>query len=175
MMPTIDLMLATIERALATAVLPGAGNAAAKEEASLAILFARWLRDVVDHVSAAERASYRDCRATLDEVTARLDDGAAGASARELARAARLSPLDAEATPPAELRQATRQVKQLLGTLLERLRAAGHASLAADVRARLFDLGLREIARERSFGRASTMDPEWQTIASLAEQRRRSR
>src|SRR5947208_12224661 len=68
MTPNLELMLETIERALAVAILPAAGNASAREEASLAILFTRWIRDVVDHVADAERASYRDCRATLAAV-----------------------------------------------------------------------------------------------------------
>src|SRR5262249_5936790 len=70
MIPSLDLILGTIERALTVAILPAAGNASAKEEASIGILFTGWLRDVVDHVADAERASYHDCRAALGDVAA---------------------------------------------------------------------------------------------------------
>jgi len=167
--PNLDLMLGTIERALATSILPSAANAAAKEEASLAILFTRWVREVLDHVPAAERSSYRECRAALDDTTARLEDHPASGSALELVRDSRVSPLDADAALPGELRQATRRIRALLGRVLHTLRAEGNAALANDVRAQLYDLGLREIERERAFGRASTMDPDWTSIPSLAD------
>ncbi len=169
MTPNLELMLATIERALATSILPSAANAAAKEEASLAILFTRWIRDVLDHVPAAERSSYRDCRAALDDATARLEDRAASGRALQWLRESSVSPLDADAASPAELRRTTREIKALLGRVLRALRAEGDAALANEVRARLYDLGVREIARERAFGRASTMDPDWPSIPSLAE------
>jgi hypothetical protein len=35
--------------------------------------------------------------------------------------------------------------------------------------ARLYDLGLREIERERAFGRGSAMDLDWPSIPPLAE------
>jgi hypothetical protein len=166
---SLDLMLATIERALATSILPSAMNAAAKEEASLTILFTRWIREVLDYVPAAERASYRDCRAALDDVTTRLERRASSGAALEWQRESRLSPLDVDAASPAELRRATREIKALLGRLLRALRADGHAALANEVRARLYDLGVHEIERERAFGRASTMDPDWTSIPSLAD------
>jgi hypothetical protein len=167
--PNLDLMLGTIERALATSILPSAADAAAKEEASLAILFTRWVREVLDQVPAAERSSYRECRAALDEVASRLEHDPANGSALELVRESRLSLLDADRALPAELRQATRSIKALLGRTLHTLRADGQASLANEVRARLYELGLREIERERAFGRASTIDPDWPSIPSLAE------
>ncbi len=169
MTPNLDLMLGTIERALATSILPSAADAAAKEEASLAILFTRWVREVLDHVPAAERSSYRECRAALDDAIARLESRSASGSALDLVRESRISPLDADAALPAELRQATRKIKALLGRVLRTLRAEGDAALANDVRAQLFDLGLREIERERAFGRASTIDPDWPSIPSLAD------
>jgi hypothetical protein len=169
MTPSLDLMLETIERALATSILPNAANAAAREEASLAILFTRWIREVLDYVPAAERASYRECRAALDDVTASIEARAASGDTRGLLREARTTLLDPKASPPLELRQATRTIKVLLGRLLHTLRAEGDASLAGEVRARLYDLGLREIERERAFGRASAMDPDWSSILSLAE------
>jgi hypothetical protein len=67
------------------------------------------------------------------------------------------------------LREATHEIKALLGRILRALRAGGHAALANEVRARLYDLGVREIGRERAFGRASTMDPDWASIPSLAD------
>jgi hypothetical protein len=167
--PDLALMLETIERALAISILPGAVDAAAREEASLAILFTRWLRDVVDHVPAAERSSYRECRAALDDATARLESSPASGSALDLVRRSRTSPLDADAALPAELRDATRRIKALLGQVLQRLRAEGNAALANEVRVQLYDLGLREIERERAFGRASTIDPDWPSIPSLAD------
>jgi hypothetical protein len=167
--PDLDLMLGTIERALATSILPSAANAAAKEEASLAILFTRWIRAVLDHVPAAERSSYRECRAALEDVLARLEDRSAGGSALEALRESAVSPLDADAASPAELRRAAREIKALLGRVLRALRAEGRAALANEVRSRLYDLGLREIERERAFGRVSTMDPDWPSIPSLAD------
>jgi hypothetical protein len=169
MTPSLDLMLETIERALATSIRPNAADAAAKEEASLAILFTRWIREVLDYVPAAERASYRECRAALDDVTARIEARAASGARLDLLHDSRTTLLDPEAAPPAELRQATRTIKTLLGRLLHTLRAEGDASLAGEVRARLYDLGLRKIERERAVGRASAMDPDWSSIPSLAE------
>src|SRR5882757_7836764 len=85
MIPSLDLILGTIERALTVAILPAAGNASAKEEASLGILFTRWLRDVVDHVADAERASYVDCRSALADIGSLLGAGpASSAVAREI-------------------------------------------------------------------------------------------
>jgi hypothetical protein len=162
-------MLATIERALATSILPRAADAAAKEETSLAILFTRWIRDVLDHAPDAERASYRDCRDALDDVTVRLGRRPGNGAALEWLRESPIPPLDADRASPAELRQATRDIKGLLGRVLRALRAEGDAALANEVRARLYDLGLREIERERAFGRASTMDPDWTSIPPLAE------
>ncbi len=169
MTPNLELMLATIERALTTSILPTATNAAAKEEASLAILFTRWIRDVVDHLPAAERSSYRDCRAALVDAVARVEARSASPHALDLVRESRIPPLDADGASPAELRQAVRGIKALLGRLLRALRAEGDAALANEVRARLYDLGLCEIERERAFGRASTMDPDWASIPSLAD------
>jgi len=169
MTPSLDLMLETIERALATSILPNAANAAAKEEASLAILFTRWIREVLDDVPAAERASYRDCRAALDAVTARLEARATSGAALDLIRESRAGLFAPDAVPPAEIRQATRRIKALLGRLLHTIRAEGDARLANEVRVRLYDLGLRELERERAFGRGSAMDPDWRSISSLAD------
>jgi hypothetical protein len=166
--PNLDLMLGTIERALVTSILPSAANAAAKEEASLAILFTRWVREVIDHAPAAECSSYRECRVALDDAIARLEGRPASGSALDLVRGSRIS-LDADEASPAELRRATRRIKALLGQVLRTLRAEGYASLANDVRAQMYDLGLREIERERAFGRASTIDPDWPSIPSLAD------
>lgn len=169
MTPSLDLMLETLERALATSIRPNAANAAAKEEASLAILFTHWIREVLDDVPAAERASYRECRAALEDVTARLEAPAESEASLDLLRESRTPPLDPDAASPAEIRQAARRIKSLLGKLLHTLRADGDASLANEVRARLYDLGLRELERERAFGRGSAMDPDWRSIPSLAE------
>jgi hypothetical protein len=167
--PNLELMLSTLERALTTSILPSAANAAAKEEASLAILFTRWIRAVLDDVPTAERSSYRDCRIALDDVIARLESRAAGASALAGLRESRTSPLDPDAASPAEFRQTAREIKALLGRALRALRAEGQAALANEVRARLYELGVREIERERAYGRASTMDPDGAPIPSLAE------
>ena len=147
MTPNLELMLATIERALTTSILPTATNAAAKEEASLAILFTRWIREVLDHLPAAERSSYRDCRAALVDAVARVEARPASPHALDLVRESRIPPLDADGASPAELRQAARGIKALLGRLLRALRAEGDAALANEVRARLYDLGA---ARDRA-------------------------
>jgi len=169
MTPSLDLMLETVERALATSILPNATNAAAKEEASLAILFTRWIREVLDDVPAAERASYRECRAAIDDITARLEAHATAGAALDLIREMRTGPFEPDAASPAEIRQATRRIKAILGKILRTIRAEGDVRLANEVRARLYDLGLRELERERAFGRGSAMDPDWRSIPSLAD------
>jgi hypothetical protein len=169
MTPNLELMLATLERALATSILPGTADAAAKEEASLAILFTRWIREVLDHMPGAERASYRDCRAALDDVTARIERHVSSGAALGCLREWRIPRLDPDEASPAELRQATREIRMLLGRLLRALRADGHGAFATEVRARLYDLGVHEIERERAFGRASTMDADSTSIPSLAD------
>jgi hypothetical protein len=167
--PNLDLMLATIERALAVSILPSAANGSAKEEASLAILFARWIREVLDYVPAAERASYQGCRAAVDDVATRLEADPANHTALDLVRDSRISLLDEDAASPAQRRLETRKIKALLGRVLHTLRAEGKASLANDVRFRIYDLAVHEIERERAFGRASRMDPDWPSIPSLAD------
>ena len=169
MTPDLDLMLATVERALAAAILPGASNASAKEEASLAILFTRWMREVLDHLPAAERASHRDCRAALGEIAARVEAEASSAAARELAREAGREAASGDAAAPAALRAETRRAKALLGRVLRELRSSGDGALANQVRARLFDLGVAEIERERAFGRPTGLDPDWRSLPSLAD------
>jgi len=169
MTPSLDLMLETIERAVATSILPNATNPAAKEEASLAILFTRWIRVVLDDLPDAERASYRDSRAALDDVTARLEARATSGAALDLLRESRTGRLEPDAAPPAEIREATRAIKALLGRLLHAIRAEGDPRLANQVRAQLYYLGLRELERERAFGRGSAMDPDWRSMPSLAD------
>lgn len=168
MIPSLDLMLATIGRALEVAVLPRSTDASAREEAGLALLFARWMRDVFDDVATAERASARDCRAALGDVRALLEKDPAGAGALAEIGAAPALALD-EASPQALVREETTRVKALLGKTLRRLRAEGAEALARTVRLRLYDLGVREIERERAFGRATQLDPDWQTLPTLAE------
>jgi hypothetical protein len=150
MTPSLDLMLATIERALAVAIVPAAGNASAREEASLAILFTRWIRDVVDHLGDAERASYRDCRATLAQADLEWE-------------------AEPEPETAAEIRDEARKIKKRLGDLLASLRDAGDERAARVLRAALFDLGSREIERERAFGRATGLDPDAPSIPTLSE------
>src|SRR5213080_566623 len=147
MTPNLELMLETIERALAVAILPAAGNAAAREEASLAILFTRWIRGVVDHVADAERASYRDCRATLAAVC----EGLLAAAPAE------------EALPVLGNAQAQSEPETAAS-----LRAAGDGEAAKVLRAALFELGSREIDRERAFGRATGLDPDAPSIPTLS-------
>ena len=161
MIPNLDLMLGTIERALEVAILPNATNASAREEASLALLFTRWIRDVVDDVGDAERASLRDCREAEGEVTKLLDADPVGR--RVLAATA------GGDAPRASEREAARRIRVGLGRMLKALRADGADALACELRARLYDLGVREIDRERSFGRATRLDPDWQSIRTLSE------
>ena len=47
--------------------------------------------------------------------------------------------------------------------------------LAEAVRVRLYDLGVRDIERERAFGRAKHLDPEWESLPTLAELSRKDR
>jgi hypothetical protein len=166
MTPNLALMLETIERALAVAILPAAGNASAREEASLAILFVRWIRDVVDHVADAERASYRDCRATLAAVCGEL---LAAAPAEEALPVLRNAEAQSEPVTAVEIRNQARTIKDLLGDLLVSLRNAGDEEAAKILRAALFDLGSREIERERAFGRATGLDPDAPSIPTLSE------
>ena len=161
MTPNLDLMLATIERALEVAILPNATNASAREEAGLALLFTRWIRDVADHTGDAERASLHDCREALDGVTKLLEADSAGRRV--------LLAMPREDETPAGARDAARQIRVRLGRLLKALRAERTDALAREVRARLYDLGIREIERERAFGRATRLDPDWQSLKTLAE------
>lgn len=163
MTPSLDLMLATIERALTVAILPAAANASAREESSLAILFTRWIRDVVDSMADAERASYRDCRATLAAVCEGLSAAAPAAESLTALRRAEAAPATA-----AEVRDETRKIKKLLCDLLDSLREAGNDEAARILRAALFDLGSGEIDRERAFGRATGLDPDTPSIPTLS-------
>ena len=175
MIPSLDLLLGTLERALEVTILPSAANAAAKEEASLGVLFVRWLRDVVDHCADAERASQADCRAALADVAAIVAAHRPGASSAAVARDA--SQL-LERPAPAELgavREDARRAKALLSRALRAAREDGDDPMASEIRLRLAELGAREIERERAFGRATGMDPDSQTIPTLAEITRRTR
>ena len=67
-----------------------------------------------------------------------------------------------------------RKIKKLLGDLLASLRAAGDGEAAKILREALFDLGSREIDRERAFGRATGLDPDAPSIPTLSELLRRS-
>jgi hypothetical protein len=178
MIPTLDLMLGTLERALAVAVLPAAGNAAAREEASLGILFTRWIRDVVDHVADAERASCDDCRAALADAVALAAEAGGGelASFREEARAFLDRPL---ARTAAAVRADARLAKSLLVRSLRAARA-DRSDVAPALRRLLADLGARELEREIAFGRITGIDPDGAEAAPLGEvlarwQARRSR
>ena len=166
MIPPVDLLLSTLERALAVTILPNATNAAAKEEASLGILFVRWLRDVVDHAVDAEIASYEDCRAALAEI-ADTAPGAGSALRAELAASRAL--LERPAATAAERREQTRGAKAHLCRCLRAARTDGDASLAHAIRLRLTTLAAREIEREIAFGRATGIDPDGAKAPALAE------
>ena len=161
MTPSLDLMLATIERALEVAILPNATNASAREEAGLALLFTRWIRDVADDVGEAERASLGDCREAEDEVTKLVGADAIGRRV--------LAAIPRDDTTEASARESARRIRVRLGRLLKALRAEHADDLAREVRARLYDLGVREIERERAFGRATRLDPDWQSLKTLAD------
>lgn len=168
MIPSLDLILGTLERALAIAILPAAGNASAKEEASLGIVFVRWLRDVADHAADAERASYEDCRGALADVVAIVAPGHPGPASSGVLRDARAF-LD---RPTAETAAAIRAEARLAKALLVRsLRAAREDRLdsAAAIRRRLADLAGRELEREIAFGRSTGIDPDGTRGAALAE------
>ena len=168
MIPSIDLILTTFERALTATILPAAGNASAKEEASIGILMTHWLRDVGDHVVDAEWASHRDCRRALEDVASLLAKGATGphaAAVREEARGLLAGP---SAERIAAARDETRLAKKLLARALRATRAEGDDACAAAIRARLAELAGREIERECSFGRATGIDPDAATVEPLS-------
>jgi hypothetical protein len=168
MIPPVDLLLSTIERALTVAVLPAVANASAREEAALGALTTRWLRDVVDHVADAERASHRDCRAALEDVVA-IAAGAAGPASAEVVRKAREALAGARSEAIAAAREETRTAKRLLAEALRAARTDGEGGIATAIRARLATLAAREIERERAFTRATGLDPDTATIRPLAE------
>ncbi|MEA2624255.1 MAG: hypothetical protein QOD06_300 [Candidatus Binatota bacterium] len=168
MIPSIDLILGTLERALTVAILPAAGNAAAKEEASLGILFTRWLRDVVDHVADAERASYHDCRRALSDVVAIFSTGVRGPAVSALTSEARTLLARLEAETASQAREETRHAKELLVRSLRATREDGDHS-APVIRQRLADLAGRELEREIAFGRATGIDPDGAKGRPLAE------
>ena len=169
MIPSVDLILATIERALTVAILPAAGNASAKEEASIGILFTRWLRDVVDHVADAERASSGDCRKALADVAGLLSSGAASSAV-----AVEIRSFVAEPVPQAasQVREDARRAKSLLARALRAAREDGSDSANA-IRRRLAELAGRELEREIAFGKATGIDPDGAKSPSLAEILRR--
>jgi hypothetical protein len=166
MIPSIDLMLGTIERALSVAILPAAGNASAKEEASLAILFTRWLRDVVDHVADAERESQEDCGRALRDIAAMLSTGRASTDARGEIAAHLVAP---EVTTAAERRETCRRAKALLSRSLRAAREDGDDAAANAIRRRLADLAVRELEREIAFGRGTGIDPDGAKSPPLAD------
>jgi hypothetical protein len=173
MIGSIDLVLATLERALTVTVLPAAADADAKQEAALGALFARWLRDVVDHAGDIERASAADAGRTLGEIAAfasRAPLGAASRAALDDARAL------GEESPPetvAAVRDFVRRAKTALGKALHAARADGDRDLARAVRRILGDFAGREIERDLSFARATGMDPDAAGVTPLAELLRR--
>jgi fumarylacetoacetate (FAA) hydrolase family protein len=166
--PSIDLILTTLERALTATILPAAGNASAKEEASIGILMTRWLRDVGDHVVDAERASHRDCRRALEDVALLLANGATGPQAATVREEA--GKLLASRSPEAiaAVREEARLAKSLLARALRATRAEGDDACALAIRARLAALAGREIERECSFGRATGIDPDAATVEPLS-------
>ena len=166
MIPSLDLILGTIERALTVAILPAAANASAKEEASLGILFTRWLRDVVDHAGDAERASYRDCREALADVIALLGKGG-GAAASVVAESRAFLERPAPETAAA-VRADGRTAKSLLSRALRAARA-DDSEAATAIRKRLGELAGRELEREIAFGRATGIDPDGAKGPPLAE------
>lgn len=170
MTPDVDLMLATLERALAVSVVPGATTASAREEAALALLFSRWVREVLDPLPAIERASLRDCAETLADVAAVLERSAHPAAAITREAAAEVIGADASAS---ERRAEIRRRRSALGLVLREVRDSGDAALADDVRLRLFDLGWREIERERAFGKPAGVDPESPSLPRLEDLARR--
>jgi len=168
MIPSIDLMLGTLERALSVAILPAAGNAAAREEATLGILFARWLRDVADHAVDAERASYRDCRAALADVVALVSSGRRGPAVSAFSSEAR----DLLAKPAAEAAAAVRKEARMAKALLVRSLTAAREDCddtAPAIRRLLADLAARELEREIAFGKVTGIDPDGAKGPSLAE------
>ncbi len=165
MIPSLELILGTIERALTVAILPAAGNASAKEEASIGILFTRWLRDVVDHTADAERASYHECRSALADVAAMLPSGPASKAVAGEIRSFLAEP-SAEAA--SNVREGARRAKALLSRSLRAARE-DRGDAAKTIRRRLADLAGRELEREIAFGRATGIDPDGAKSPALAE------
>ncbi len=168
MIPSIDLMLGTLERALSVAVVPATHNPAATEEAALGVLFTRWLRDVADQAIDAERASYRECREALADILSILSPSAPGSALYALSR--RIEALLARPTPEraAEVRSQTREVKALLGQALLVARRERVEALIA-IRRRLWALAGRELDRAIAFGKVTGIDPDGANGPSLAE------
>jgi hypothetical protein len=173
MIGSIDLVLATLERALAVTVVPATADADARQEAALGALFARWLRDVVDHAADAERASCRDARRALAEVAALASQQALPAGARAALAAVRVLADEHEPESLAEVRDRSGAAKTALARALRAARDDGDADLAARVRAILMRFADREIERELAFARATGMDPDAATVPPLAEVLRR--
>jgi hypothetical protein len=80
-----------------------------------------------------------------------------------------LAAIPRDDAPDASARESARQIRIRLGRLLKALRTERADALARVVRARLYDLGVREIDRERAFGRATRLDPDWQSLKTLAD------
>ena len=173
MIGSIDLVLATLERALSVSVVPATTDADARQEAALGALFARWLRDVVDHAADAERASLRDSTAALGELTALASQTALPADSRAAIEAARALAGEREPERLAEVRNRSAAAKAALARALRAARDDGDADLAARVRAILMRFADREIQRELAFARATGMDPDAATVPPLAEVLRR--
>ena len=173
MIGSIDLVLATLERALSVSVVPATADADARQEAALGALFARWLRDVVDHAADAERASWRDARAALGELAALASQTSLPAGARAAIDAARALAGEREPETLAEVRDRSAAAKAALARALRAARDDGDADLAARVRAILMRFADREIQRELAFARATGMDPDAATVPPLAEVLRR--
>jgi hypothetical protein len=168
MYASIDLLLSTLERALAVAVLPGVANATAKDEAALGVLFSRWLRDVVDHAADAELASYDDGRAALADVAATIATARAGLACASELSAARALLERPPARSIAAIREESRLLKAHLCRALRAARQDQDSVLAQAIRRRLVELAAREIARDIAFGRAAGMDPDAARSPSLS-------
>lgn len=95
-----------------------------------------------------EQAANEDYRSVLEEVASIIHSAPSASEAVALLRDAHIVLLGGVGPATVELaRKETRQIRQILGAMLRQARACGDLDEARAIRARLFSLGVREVAR----------------------------
>lgn len=99
--------------------------------------------------AADERATNDEYRAVLEAVAGIVHSASGATEAVALLRDAHILLLGGVGPDTPELaRKETRQIRQLLGGMLRQVRACGDHDEAREIRARLYSLGIRELARD---------------------------